>query len=157
MNGTGADTFEPDVTTTRAMIVTILYRLEGEPAVSGESPFDDVAEGQWYTDAVIWAAENEIVNGYGDGKFGPTDDITREQFATILYRYEKYKGGGFEGDWEFPLDFVDVDALSDWADEAMHWCVMNGLIEGVGDNTLDPGGNATRAQAAAILMRFCER
>ena len=156
MNGVSEDIFAPNATTTRAMIVTILYRLEGSPAVSGTNPFKDVKSGQWYTNAIIWAAENDIVNGYGNGKFGINDDITREQFAAIMYRYAKLKGHGFEGAWMFLLDFEDADKVSTWADEAMHWCVMNGIIEGVGGKTLDPQGSATRAQAAAMLKRFIE-
>ena len=156
MQGVSADRFAPNAATTRAMIVTILYRLEGEPAVTGANPFDDVKDGQWYTNAVIWANQNGIVKGYGDGVFGPTDEITREQFASILYRYVQTKGGGFEGAWYFPLDFADAADVSDWADEAMHWCVMNGIFEGDENGKLRPQGKATRAEAAAILMRFIE-
>ena len=156
MNGVSADKFGPGMTTTRAMIVTILYRLEGQPAVTGANPFDDVKDGQWYTNAVIWANQNGIVKGYGDGVFGPTDEITREQFASILYRYVQMKGGGFTGAWYFPLDFADAADVSDWADEAMHWCVMNGIFEGDENGKLRPQGEATRAEVAAILMRFIE-
>gem|GEM_PF-5423462 len=156
MNGVGDNKFDPLGDTTRGMIVTILWRYEGSPAAEGESPFADVPEGEWFTDAVKWAAANGIVLGYGDGNFGPKDPITREQFAAILYRYEQYKGGGFTGAWYFPLDFEDAADVSDWADEAMHWCVMKGIITGVTETTLVPGGQATRAQAAMILMRFCE-
>jgi|GEM_PF-4425730 len=166
MNGVGDNKFDPDGTTTRAMVVTILYRLEGEPEVdAGTSPFFDVApeaEGfapQWYTKAVLWAAENGIVEGYVEGAhkvFDPNGSITREQLAAILYRYEQYKGGGFTGAWYFPLDFEDAADVSDWADEAMHWCVMKGVITGVTETTLVPGGSATRAQAATMLMRFSE-
>ena len=153
MKGTSDTTFSPYATTTRGMIVTILYRLEGEHAVSGANPFDDVADGKWYTSAVIWAAANKIVGGYGNGKFGPEDDITREQMAAILYRYEQYKGGGLVGSWYFLLDHPDAAKISDWADEAMHWCVMNGIIQG-SDGYLMPKGNAERCQAAAMLIRF---
>lgn len=156
MYGIADDRFGPDVTTSRAMIVTILYRLEGQPAVTGANPFDDVKDGQWYTNAVIWANQNGIVEGYGDGKFGTDDNITREQFAAILYRYVQTKGGGFTGAWYFPLDFADAADVSDWADEAMHWCVMNGIFEGDENGKLRPQGKATRAEAAAILMRFIE-
>ena len=156
MNGVGDDLFDPTGTTSRAMIVTILYRLEGKPSVDGfENPFDDVAEGQWYTDAVIWAAENKIVEGY-DGKFAPTDAITREQLATILYRYAQSKGQGFTGSWMFLLNYPDASEISSWADEAMHWCVMNGIINGK-DGKLVPGGDASRAEAATMLMRYCTK
>ena len=156
MNGVGNGKFDPTGTTSRAMIVTILYRLEGEPAVTGENPFTDVADGQWYTNAVIWAAENDIVGGYGNGKFGPNDPITREQLATILYRYAQSKGQGFTGAWMFLLDYPDASEISSWADEAMHWCVMNGIINGK-DGKLVPGGDASRAEAATMLMRYCTK
>lgn len=155
MNGMGDGKFAPNDNTSRAMIVTILYRLEGEPAVTGENPFTDVADGQWYTNAVIWAAENDIVGGYGNGKFGPNDPITREQLATILYRYAQSKGQGFTGAWMFLLDYPDASEISIWADEAMHWCVMNGIINGK-DGKLVPKGDASRAEAATMLQRFCE-
>jgi len=156
MNGTDETTFEPETPISRAMIAVILYRLAGQPEASGSNPFSDVKDGMWYTDAVIWAAECGLVNGYGDGVFGINDDLTREQFATILYRYVQTTGGGFTGLWDFALDFEDVGDVSDWANEAMHWCVMNGIINGRTETTLVPGGNAKRAEAAMILMRFCE-
>ena len=156
MNGVGNGKFDPTGTTSRAMIVTILYRLEGKPDVAGiENPFDDVAEGQWYTDAVLWAAENKIVEGFDDGSFKPDDAITREQLAAILYRYAQTKGEGFTGAWYFLLDYPDAAEISDWADEAMHWCVMNGIINGK-DGKLVPGGDASRAEAATMLMRFVQ-
>ena len=153
MNGTGAATFEPLATTDRAMLVTILYRLEGEPAV-GENKFTDVAADEWYTKAVTWAANNGIVKGYGDGKFGPTDIITREQMATILHRYAAYKG--YDVTAKGNLSFTDADSVSDWAKDAMTWTVGAELINGVGDNKLEPEGNAQRAQIATILYRFCK-
>ena len=156
MQGYGDGTFGPNDNTSRAMIVTILYRLEGEPEVTGENPFDDVADGQWYTDAVIWAAENKLVEGYGDGSFKPTADITREQLATILYRYAWSKGQGFTGAWYFLLDYPDAAEISEWADEAMHWCVMKGIINGK-DGKLVPGGAASRAETATMLMRYCTK
>ena len=157
MAGISESEFAPDLPTTRAMIVTILYRMEGSPEVSGaKSPYEDVKDGKWYTNAVIWADKNEIVAGYGNGKFGPEDPITREQMAAILYRYVQYKGGGFTGTWFFPLEFNDADKISDWASEAVHWCVMNEIMSGTGNGNFEPGGNATRAQIASTLMRFCE-
>ena len=155
MNGVGNGKFDPTGTTSRAMIVTILYRLENEPKVTGENPFTDVEDGKWYTNAVLWAAENKIVEGYGNGKFKPNDDITREQLATILYRYAQSKGQGFTGAWMFLLDYPDASEISSWADEAMHWCVMNGIINGK-DGKLVPKGDASRAEAATMLQRFCE-
>ncbi|MBR5114964.1 MAG: S-layer homology domain-containing protein [Oscillospiraceae bacterium] len=161
MNGIGDNKFDPAGTTTRGMVVTILYRLEGEPEVSAESIFSDVSteDPEWYTDAVLWASENGIIQGYAEGGnmvFGTDDPITREQFATILYRYEQYKGGGFVGDWYFLLEYEDADQISDWADEAMHWCVMKGIIKGCTETTLVPKGKASRAEAATMLMRFIE-
>ena len=156
MNGVGNGKFDPTGATSRAMIVTILYRLENEPEVTGENPFDDVADGQWYTNAVIWAAENKIVEGYGNGKFDPNGDITREQLATILYRYAQTKGQGFQGMWMFLLDYPDASEISSWADEAMHWMVMQGIINGK-DGKLVPGGDASRAEAATMLMRYCTK
>ena len=157
MQGVAADRFAPDVSTTRAMIVTILYRLEGSPAVSEESPFDDVAEGQWYTDAVIWANNNAIVLGYGNGKFGPTDNITREQMAAILYRYATYKGYDTSAGQDTNISsYDDATDVSDWAIEAMQWACGTELIKGRTASTIVPAGNATRAEVAAILMRFIE-
>jgi hypothetical protein len=155
MIGMGDGRFDPDGATTRAMIVTVLYRVEGKPAVTGGSPFGDVATGAWYTDAVIWAAANGIVNGYEDGTFHPDDAITREQLAAILYRYAQTKGQGFQGLWSFRLDFPDAGEVSEWADEAMHWMVMNGVVGGK-DGRLLPRGNASRAETATMLQRFYE-
>ena len=154
MNGMSATTFEPNSTTTRGMIVTMLYRLENEPTAASAG-FTDVAAGQWYTDAVNWAAANNIVNGYGDDQFGPTDTITREQMAAILYRYAQYKGYDVTASADLSA-YTDAANISSYAVSAMQWAVSEGLINGITDTTLVPGGSATRAQVAAILMRFCE-
>ena len=154
MNGMSATTFEPNSTTTRGMIVTMLYRLENEPAAASAG-FTDVAAGQWYTDAVNWAAANNIVNGYGDDQFGPTDTITREQMMAILYRYAQYKGYDVTASADLSA-YTDAANISSYAVSAMQWAVGEGLINGITDTTLVPGGSATRAQVAAILMRFCE-
>ena len=155
MVGVGDNRFGPNGTTSRAMIVSILYRLEGQPAVTAANPFSDVEPGRYYTNAVIWAAENEIVSGYGNGKFGPNDPITREQLAAILYRYAQSKGQGFTGTWSFKLDFPDAGDVSGWANEAVSWMVKNGIINGK-DGKLVPKGDASRAEAATMLQRFCE-
>lgn len=155
MNGTGANTFAPDATTTRAMVVTILYRLDGEPAVTKNIPFADVPAGKWYSDAINWAAANGIVDGYGNNKFGPDDTITREQMAAILYRYASYKGYNVS-DLANLSGYTDAGKVSTWADTAVRWAVSAGLIEGTSGSTLSPSGSATRAQVATILMRFCE-
>lgn len=153
MNGIDASVFAPNVITTRAMIVTILYRLEGAPEVAGENPFTDVAAGAYYDKPVNWASSNGIVNGYGNGKFGPTDTITREQMAAILYRYAVYKGCDVSAAGDLSA-FGDAARISEYAVPAMTWAVGAGLINGVSDGTLAPGGDTTRAQAAVILMRY---
>lgn len=155
MQGVADNRFAPYFTTTRAMIVTILYRLEGKPSVSGTSPFDDVAGGQWYTDAVIWANQNNIVEGYGNGKFGPMDNITREQMATVLYRYANVKGYDTSvGQDTNILSYSDAFDISDWAMEAMQWACGEGLIKGRTESAIVPAGRAIRAEAATILIRF---
>lgn len=151
MKGTGADTFSPDVTTTRGMIVTILWRLEEEPAVQG-TQFQDVAEDAYYAEAIRWAAENRIVTGYGSNRFGPDDPITREQLAAILYRYAQYKELDTSAS-DSLKGFTDASKISTYAKEAMGWACAVGLLQG-SHNALDPQGNATRAQVAAILYRF---
>lgn len=155
MAGTSDTTFEPDTTTSRGMIVTVLYRLEGAPTVSGASGFTDVADGQYYADAVAWAAANNIVGGYGNGLFGPNDTITREQMAAILYRYAQYKGYDVTASADLS-DYSDVAQVSSYALAALQWANAEGLVNGTSDTTLTPGGSATRAQVAVILMRFCE-
>ena len=155
MAGTGSTTFAPGATTTRGMIVTILYRLEGEPAVTAGSSFTDVGSGAWYADAVAWAAANSIVGGYGGGKFGPEDNITREQMAAILYRYAQYKGYDVSvGEDTNILSYVDADQMSEYAIPALQWACGAGLLSGKGGGVLDPAGTATRAEVATILMRF---
>lgn len=154
MGGTGNGKFSPNATTTRGMIVTILHRMEGQPLASGLE-FDDVADGQYYTDAVKWASENGIVGGYGNGKFGPNDPITREQMAAILYRYAQVYAYDTSISGNLSA-FADDEKVSDYAVEAMKWAVGMGLISGTTGNRLDPTGTATRAQIAAILARFCE-
>ena len=156
MVGVAADQFAPNLTTTRAMIVTILYRLEGSPAVSGANPFDDVEAGSWYADAVAWAEANEIVEGYGNRKFGPTDPITREQMAAIMFRYSKFKGYDTSKTADLSV-FTDNTTVSDWAVPAMKWAVAEELFKGVGDDLLSPTTSATRAQVATILMRYIEK
>ena len=154
MNGVGLGEFAPNGLLSRGMMVTILYRLEGKPAVSG-APFADVGSGLWYTDAVAWAAANGIVDGYGNGNFGPEDNITREQMAAILYRYASFKGYDMSARGNLS-SFTDGSQTSAWAREAMQWAVGTGLINGKGNATLDPLGTAQRSEVAQILMNFCE-
>lgn len=155
MSGTAQDRFSPDLTTNRAMLVTILYRLAGSPAVSDAAAFTDVASGDWFASGVAWASANGIVTGYGDGRFGPNDPITREQMAAILYRYAGFAGQSTTGQADLS-GYTDAGRISPYAAAPMGWAVDSGLITGVSAGTLAPGGSATRAQVATILMRFCE-
>ena len=156
MDGTGIDRFSPNAPLTRAMIVTILYRMAGSPSVSGSSDFTDVAAGKRFAKAVAWAAANGIVNGYGSGLFGPNDPVTREQLAAILYRYAVYGGMTAVTLEENLGSFADTAQLSAYAIQAMNWAVGQGLINGSGSN-LVPKAQATRAQVAAIIHRYLER
>lgn len=152
MAGTSENTFSPDMVMTRAMLVTVLYQMQGKPEPTKENPFKDVPAGQWYTKAVIWAAENGIVSGTGNGCFAPEDPVTREQVAVILRSYAKFCGIDTEKAAE--LNFTDTGKVSSWALPAMKWAVAEGLLSGKLNNgvlTLDPQGRATRAEAAAIL------
>lgn len=158
MNGTSATTFDPNGTTTRAMIATILWRLAGSPTTDAAMPFTDVAVGQWYYDAVRWAAAKGIVNGMSPDTFAPNANITREQFAAMLYRYEQnVNGGGYKEGWSYTLNFSDADKVSGWANEALCWCNENKIVNGMGGDLLVPQGNATRAQAAQMLKNFNSR
>ena len=156
MSGTGDKLFTPNGTLSRSMIVQILYSLEGRPEVKVGSAFNDVKSGAWYADAVNWATSVGIVSGYGDGKFGADDSITREQLAMILYQYAKLKGHTAT-DLNTLDGFSDTDQVSDWALEAIRWAVENGLMSGKNGGKLDPNGTATRAETATILMQFCEK
>ena len=155
MDGVGGNRFAPNSETTRAQLVTILYRLEGQPAVSGDLPFTDVETGIWYTDAILWAAQNNIVNGVNDTEFAPGDEITRQQLVTILYRYAEAKGYDVSASADLS-GYPDAGQVQDYAQPAMAWAVAENIIQGMEDGTLKPAGNASRAQIATILMRFCE-
>lgn len=156
MNGSGANTFAPREKTTRGMLVTMLYRFEGAPAVSSSCPFQDVAAGKYYRNAVIWAAERQIVGGLGGGRFAPDNAVTREQLAAILYRYAAFKGYDTQGSAAL-TGFADRASVGSYAVDAMKWAVAEGLLTGVTATMLQPKGFALRSQVAAILMRFCER
>lgn len=153
MSGTGEGQFSPDLATSRGMIVTILYRLAGSPAVSGSSAFPDVAQGDWYASGVAWASANGVVSGYPDGTFGPNDPITREQMTAILYQFARTQGKLDSSRADLSA-FADADTISSWARESMSWAVAKGLIGGVSADMLAPGGFTTRAQAAVILTAF---
>ncbi|MFQ8984650.1 MAG: S-layer homology domain-containing protein [Evtepia sp.] len=154
MNGVENNQFAPNTATNRAMLATILYRLAGEPAVSGDLPFTDVESGTWYTDAVLWAAQNGIVNGLGENTFAPMNTLTREQLVTMLYRYAEAEGYDVSAAADLS-GYPDAGKVQPYAQKAMSWAVAEGIVEGM-DGNLNPAGNATRAQIATILMRFCE-
>ena len=151
-SGTDSRSFSPNASMTRAMLVTVLYRLEGEPTVTGRSSFTDVRSGAYYEKAVIWAAANGIVTGTDSTSFSPDAKVTREQLAAILYRYAQYRK--LDTDASAKLNsFTDADSVSAYASEALGWAVSEGLINGA-SGKLMPKGDATRAQVAAILHRF---
>lgn len=157
MQGVSEDIFQSATTTTRGMIATILYRMEGEPAVKNASSFRDVADGMYYTKAVAWAAANGIVNGYADGTFQPDQTISREQMAAILYRYAQYKGCDVSvGEDTNILSYTDAAQVASYAVPTFQWAVGAGIINGTTATTLSPKGSATRGQVAAILHRYCE-
>ena len=156
MNGITVTTFEPQTSITRGMIVTIIYRLEGSPEVKSKLAFSDVNPTYYYCTPIMWASENGIVNGYGKDVFAPDDEITREQFATILYRYAEKEGidVSFDSEKVNLTNYEDEDRISEYAVNALSWANETGLIKGVTVTTLEPQGKATRAQAATIFMRF---
>lgn len=153
MNGVGEERFAPNETVTRGMLVTILHRMEGEPAAAGSPSFEDVKTGSYYEQAVLWAAEKKIVTGYSDTSFGPNDSITREQVATILYRYTQYRGISVENTGDLS-EFDDVKDISSYALDAMAWAEGEGLVTGTSPSTLAPKSFTTRAQMATIIMRY---
>lgn len=153
MVGMSETTFEPNTTVNRAQVVQMLYNLEGQPQVSGDSGFSDIRDGQWYAKAVAWASANDVVAGYEDGTFRPTRAVTREEFAQILYNYAKFKGYDLSASADLGK-FPDSGQVSSWAETALGWANGNGLINGHDDGRLDPKGSTIRAQAASILMNF---
>ena len=150
-SGTSETTFSPDETMSRAMLATVLYRLEGQPEQTAASAYSDVSSDAWYADSVAWAVENGIASGYGDGQFGPNDSVTREQFVVMLWRYV-----GSPKASRRDLEFADADRVSDYAQEALCWAVENGVLNGNDSGQLVPGGTATRAEAAQMLKNFME-
>ena len=154
MQGVSDTRFGPHLTATRAMMATILWRMEGSPAPTAEARFTDVRSGQWYSEAVAWTAQSGVYTGYADGSFRPNDSITREQLATILYRYAKYKGVDVSvGEDTNILSYADAAEISDYAFPAMQWACGAGVMQGSNGNLL-PRGRATRAQIAAMLHRY---
>jgi|GEM_PF-4033116 len=155
-NASGKNCFDPNGITSRAMIVTILWRMEGKPSVNYNMTFKDVPAGTWYTEAIRWAASVGVVTGYDANKFGPDDNITREQLAAILYRYAlNIKNKGTNVSLTQPLNFSDKNRISEYAVKSVHWCYAAGIVQGKGNNIFDPSGDATRAEAATMIYRFC--
>ena len=157
LKGISETKFGPQIEMTRAMLVTVLYRAEGEPSVEGSIPFADVDSAVYYANAVIWGQQNGIIKGYSETEFGPYDKITREQIAAIMHRYAQYKGYDVSvGENTNILSYDDFDSISEYAIPSMQWAVGSGLIKGKSESTLNPLDNATRAEIAAILQRFIE-
>ena len=155
MNGTSSTVFAPNATLTRGMLATVLWRMEGSPVVNYALPFEDVSGGQWYTEAIRWAASVGVVNGTSATTYAPNANITREQLATMLYRYAAYKSGSVSTSASLS-GFTDAGSVSDYAADAMEWAVAEEIIGGMTSTTLVPQGSATRAQTATMLMRYCE-
>ncbi len=153
MNGVSEGRFAPDTPTTRAMAVTMLWRLTGEKSGSA-SRFSDVESGAWYEQAVNWAAEAGIIKGTAEAVFSPDDPVTREQLAAILYRFAQDRGKGFDGTWACLLTFPDAGQVSSYAYEPLCWLNMHRVIQGMDNGALAPTANASRAQIAAMLLRF---
>lgn len=156
MTGLTPDTFGPAEKLSRAQFATVLYRMAGSPEVTGENKFKDVDENAFYTNAVIWASSEGIVTGYEDGRFGPADDITREQIATMFFRYSDYKGYNTSGKADI-TGYPDVDKVSSFAREAVEWAVHEEIIKGRQDGSIAPQAEASRADCATIIMRFMEK
>lgn len=154
-NGTSDTTFSPKATMTRGMLVAVLYRIEKEPKVSAKNIFTDVADGKYYTNAVIWAKENDIVDGYNATTFGSGNSITRQQLATLLYRYAQYKGYDITSTTDLK-EYKDIDSISGWAMTSIKWANAEGLIKGRTATTIAPKETATRAEVATIMMRFMQ-
>ena len=150
-HGTSETTFSPDQAISRGMLATVLYSLEGSPDQDAACTFSDVSGETWYADGVVWATENGIASGYGNGQFGPNDSITREQFVVMLWKYAGSPKAGNQA-----LGFTDSDQASGYALEALSWAVEKGIMSGYANGQLAPGGTATRAQAAQMLKNFME-
>ena len=153
-SGTDETHFSPANNTTRGQMVTFLWRLAGEPVVNYAMNFADVNPEAYYAEAVRWAVSEKITTGTSETAFSPDDYVTREQLAAFIYRYAQTKGMGYQGIWNFKLQFKDADKINPWADEAMHWCVQNGIINGVSEDMIQPQGTATRGQIVTMLYRF---
>lgn len=154
MDGYDDGFFHPNDLTTRAMVVQILWNLEGNPVVETDVSLNDVSAGQWFYPAICWAASVGIVDGYGNGNFGPNDNVLREQLVTIMWRFAKYKSAYISDARADLRAFEDGDAVSGYAASAMEWACVAGVVEGTSSTTISPADCATRAQMATIIMRF---
>ena len=155
LGGTGGDTFSPEGTLTRAQVITVLWRLEGEPQATNAVSFTDVSDGQWYTDVIRWAVREEIMGGYDDGSFGPNNPIKWQELAAILYRYAGYKGYDVTAKGD-PASFTDPAEIGGWAYEAIQWAAGKDLIRDDGGGAIHPAGNIKRCEFAATITRFME-
>ena len=155
LGGTGGDTFSPEGTLTRAQVITVLWRLEGEPQAANAISFTDVSDGQWYTDVIRWAVREGIMGGYDDGSFGPNNPIKWQELAAILYRYAGYKGYDVTAKGD-PTSFTDPAKIGSWAYEAVQWACGAALLETEGCGMIDPAGNTKRCEFAAAITRFME-
>ena len=153
MLGVSDTRFAPNQALSRAMLVTVLYRLADEPDVTADNPFTDVPAGQWYTNAVIWAYQNNVTNGVSATEFAPEENVTREQMVAFFARYAKLAGVDTTAKGDLKA-FADASSVSAYAVPAMTWAVEAGLIKGVGENKLDPTGNSTRGQVATVIVRY---
>ena len=157
LKGYNETQFGPNDKLTRGQLVTILYRMEGEPSITGKTQFKDVQDtNQYYYKAVKWAADKQIVSGYADGRFAPNDNVTREQLAVILWKYARYKGKDTSKTNDLK-GFGDVNKISSWATVQVKWAVGAGVITGNADKTLNPQGNATRAECATMMEKYCKK
>ena len=156
MSGTSTGVFSPDNAMTRAMLVTVLWRAEGQSTASSAASFTDAASDSWYSSAVAWAVENGIVNGTSDTTFSPDKSVTRQEIAAILQRYAKYKGADITQTADLSA-YTDNASVASWASDAMAWAVNKGVITGATSTTLAPSANATRAQVATMLMRYMQQ
>ncbi|MBR6014751.1 MAG: S-layer homology domain-containing protein, partial [Firmicutes bacterium] len=152
--GVSADSFAPFNGCTRAQMVTFLWRAAGKPWASANHHFSDVASDAYYAEAVEWAIVSGITKGIGETTFAPNDTVTREQLASFIYRYAVEKGQGYETAPTTKLDFNDAGSVHAWADEAMHWCVENNIVSGMGEKMLAPQNEANRAQIVTMLYRY---
>lgn len=152
VNGVAEDTFAPKAQVTRGMFVTLLYRLSGQPAVNGDTPFTDVADGMYYTQAVRWAYENAVVNGTSSTTFSPDDLVSRQEMVTMLYRYAKLTGRDVSASAAI-TSYADANDVANWATDAVEWAVAEGILTGY-NNQLTPNNSTMRAEAATLLVRF---